>query len=151
MQVVIIVLLGLLFLLIFYILLRFLFKKKTSKYKSLIIIALSVSAYVLMNILIYYNSDLFFNQNQKFESELWLENKSIRGDMVTNLLESEILLKKNDKEVKNLIGEPDLNDNMKWVYNILSHDEFNFIEYQLTLHFEDNKCKNVEIKKVIVE
>jgi len=117
----------------------------------LIILALSISAYVSINILIYYNSELLFNQNQKFESELWLENKSIRGDMVSNLLESEILLKKNDQEVKNLIGEPDVNDNMKWVYNILSHSEFNFIEYQLILYFEDNKCKNVEIKKVIVD
>ncbi|RRO12422.1 hypothetical protein [Flavobacteriaceae bacterium 14752] len=152
MRLILIILLGLLILFIIYIILKFILRNKNLKNKNLIIIVLSLIAYISINSLILYYSDLFFDNKKEFKSELWLESKSNRGDMLYNLYESNLLLGKTSKEVKRLIGNPDINkDNEKWIYKILSHNEFNFIEYELKLKFVNKKCVKVKIEKAIVE
>lgn len=79
-----------------------------------------------------------------FDPKRWKENHSFeRESMVGELIESNQLLGKNGSYILSLLGEPSFRSDLRWDYEIPPRDD-SF--KTLTLHFENNHVKSVEVK-----
>lgn len=83
------------------------------------------------------------NKLQKFDTEKWKAGNQIeRGNMATDLLESEQLIGKNQSEVLNLLGNPKDNTDTNFVYLV----DFGYMTpFYLDIYFDKETLEVIEV------
>jgi len=137
-----IIILFIIFYLIIYVLNRFKLFKNNTKFK-IVIAVLSTSVIYPLSIYILF-SFLLNSPKKDFNKELWKSNIEIRSQMIDDLLSSKKLIGISEKELINIIGEPEKRLNNKtWEYEILGISGMNVKVTKLKIIFIDNKVSEV--------
>jgi len=126
-------------------------KKRTQlrdkRYLRYVISLISTLSIYFLGSLIFFYSFLGIKKID-FVSDQWKENSKIRYQMTDNLIEKQILLKKNKEDIVALLGDPDVvNEKKSWEYNIMERTWADFIPYKLLITFENSKVVDVIKKK----
>lgn len=137
------------------------FKKRIKNKNYRILVCISLSCFtgiilyvVLVSAIIY---DLTTEKHREFQKEGWILvgediNKRLsRFEMVDDLIESKILIKKDSLEVKQILGEPNWRDkeNNKWTYEAGTGGGFGFVDHYLDIYYnESNETVKAEHQKV---
>lgn len=139
--------LGLLSTIIILLLLAFIIKKIFKKLnifknnkalKWFVVMLSSIAVYGVIIYIIF--SFLLKNKQIEFDKNLWANKKEFRYQMIDNLIDSNILIGKNENKIKTILGAPNIivNDQI-WIYEITGRTwaEFEFII--LELQFDNNQ------------
>lgn len=80
-----------------------------------------------------------------FDKILWKKDAAIQYKMVDDLVEEKLLIGKNEKNVKDLIGEPQKIDSITstWTYGIIGRTWADFYYVDLELTFKNSKVTEV--------
>lgn len=109
------------------------FTTKKEQNRTLIIATIVISPVTYVLALICYLFYLFYEPQQRFDSNKWLTDKASRIEMKNNLVESKILEGKNKEQIIQLLGKPDGDAPDRSIYDLQSTSagfgwEHNFIE-----------------------
>lgn len=106
--------------------------------------------YVLYPILNIFSS---FHHEKYFDSEVWKDKPAYRYEMVGNLLQDSLLIKKSKAEITTLLGESEwygwnaalkTNTKEQWNYNMgLKPGAFNNMQECLEITFKNNSVSNI--------
>lgn len=121
--------------------------KNRLKLRMLII---SISAFLFYALFIFFLiSTMFRPETKDFKSTEWVISEQNRYKMVDNLIDENLLIGLNKREVEKTLGEPSKKiDHNFWVYEIVGQTTFDFEFIDLVIRFENNKVFKVEkIKK----
>ena len=138
------------FLILRWILKRFIQNKKTRNWTS--IAGTIIIAPILYLVLVFsFFSYLFYEPQYDFDREKWFADKHSRFEMRDDIVESRILKGKSKSEIIELIGKPVSNDSTElWTYDLGMSDaglgwQFNYLE----LTFENEQVSSVKKLEII--
>jgi len=138
------------FLILRWILKRFIQNKKTRNWTS--IAGTIIIAPILYLVLVFYFfSYLFYEPQYDFDREKWFSDKHSRFEMRDDIVESRILKGKSKSEIIELIGKPVSNDSTElWTYDLGMSGaglgwQFNYLE----LTFENEQVSSVKKLEII--
>ena len=138
------------FLILRWILKRFIQNKKTRNWTS--IAGTIIIAPILYLVLVFsFFSYLFYEPQYDFDREKWFADKHSRFEMRDDIVESRILKGKSKSEIIELIGKPVSNDSTElWTYDLGMSGaglgwQFNYLE----LTFENEQLSSVKKLEII--
>ncbi len=138
------------FLILRWILKRFIQNKKTRNWTS--IAGTIIIAPILYLVLVFsFFSYLFYEPQYDFDREKWFADKHSRFEMRDDIVESRILKGKSKSEIIELIGKPVSNDSTElWTYDLGMSGaglgwQFNYLE----LTFENEQVSSVKKLEII--
>ena len=138
------------FLILRWILKRFIQNKKTRNWTS--IAGTIIIAPILYLVLVFsFFSYLFYEPQYDFDREKWFSDKHSRFEMRDDIVESRILKGKSKSEIIELIGKPVSNDSTElWTYDLGMSGaglgwQFNYLE----LTFENEQLSSVKKLEII--
>ena len=138
------------FLILRWILKRFIQNKKTRNWTS--IAGTIIIAPILYLVLVFsFFSYLFYEPQYDFDREKWFSDKHSRFEMRDDIVESRILKGKSKSEIIELIGKPVSNDSTElWTYDLGMSGaglgwQFNYLE----LTFENEQVSSVKKLEII--
>lgn len=95
-----------------------------------------------------------YHHQKYFDKEAWKEKPALRYEMTENIINENLLLVKNKKDIKNLLGKPEwyswddtieANSPEKWNYNLgFKPGAFNSMQECIELVFESNKVVTIK-------
>jgi len=95
--------------------------------------------------------------HRQFERENWIlvgedmDKRLSRFEMIDDLIEIKILIKKDTLEIKQILGEPNWRDEEKnkWIYEAGTGASFGFIDHYLDIYYnESHKAVKLEHREI---
>lgn len=134
-----------------------LLKKRKKKFLISGIIAVVLTPLIYFAFVIYIIYALTTEKRREFHREEWILvgediNKRLsRFEMIDDLIDSKILVKKDSLEVIKILGAPDSRDkeNNKWTYEAGTGGGFGFVDHYLDIYYnKDNETVKAEHRRI---
>ena len=117
-----------------------------------VVISLFISVGIYFTFIYLFFSLLLNPKQMSFDKKIWVEDKTVQYQMIDDLIELDILIKKNKSEVINLLGNPTKIINEKlWQYEIIGKTWSEFKLISLEIKFESNEVKDVNKQELIMK
>ena len=129
---------------------KFIYKKyipEIRKQKKSIWISTIISTPIIyLGLIFIFIYVIFYEPTIDFNKSQWLSKKEVRFKMADGIVKSKMLIAKDISQVKELLGQPTLQDSMNlyWNYDMgMATGGLGFVFHNLSINFENGKVVSV--------